>query len=242
MYRCGGRGIEEKRNTGVMMDGIAHAQVTTDQPVGGHGKGASATICGESRFLTSWVDPSSLEVQNKYDELTSGLRSLEDKIMACLDYVADFPYVLFVKAQMNIGGKVFVQNDTWLDPAEIIYAPAINCANRAFLLASLLRQEMPIRDVHVVFGNINLDGQDGHAWNRIAFKGTEYMLEPTAPRGHIRFFPLNHVSGETYEDIIYFNDSEVRAIPNRALREPLSACWNCIQWLSDYISQNYCCP
>jgi len=51
------------------MLGIDYSQSTDNQPI-------QASILKERRLLTSWITPDSLEVQNKYDQLTSGLSSV----------------------------------------------------------------------------------------------------------------------------------------------------------------------
>jgi len=218
------------------VEGLDHTVPCPDQPIGGeHG---SATLFGESKWLVEWITPNDLSVQEKYEQLTSGLSSLEDKIMACLRYVCDFPYTRFVKVETRVDGRRFVQNDAWLPPAQAMQTPKINCANRTFLLASLLRQEMPPEDVWVVMGNLNVDGQDGHAWPMAKLYGQQYMLEPTNARVKARLIPIDLAS--MYEDVLYFNDLEVRAIPERKVREPFTACYYCLPFLSDYAAKELC--
>jgi len=212
------------------MDGIRIASNCDDQPI-------QASMMGDTGLLTSWVDPDSIDVQNKYDQLTSTIYAIEDKVLACLSYVSDFPYIRFVPSNTIVAGRRFVQKDTWLKPAQVMRSPKLNCANRAFLLASLLRQELPDDQVWVVFGNINEPGQDGHAWVYLDWD-TEYVLEATNPSVRDKYVPLRFT--EVYEDVVYFNDKEVKSVTSRAIREPFSGCWNCIPWLGNYVSKENC--
>lgn len=218
------------------MEGLDYAIQCPDQPIGGeHG---SATLFGEPKWLAEWVTPRDLSVQEKYEQLTSGLSSPEEKIIACLRYVCDFPYTRFIRVETRVDGITFVQRDAWLEPSQAMQTPKINCANRSFILASLLRQEMPPEDVWVVMGNLNVDGQDGHAWDMVRLYGKQYMLEPTNARVKASLIPIDLASG--YEDVLYFNDYEVKAIPERKVREPFSACYYCLPFLSDYVARELC--
>jgi len=218
------------------MEGIEASIPFDNQPVGGH---AAATLLGETKLLTDWIDPSAIEIQNKYDELTSKLSSTQDKIKACLTYVADFPYTRFIRVSANVAGKTFVQPDAWLEPSQIMHSPKTNCANRTYLLASLLRQELPAENVYACLGNLNTDGQDGHAWTYARLDGGDYILETTNPSVRDKLIPIETV-GNLYEDVIYFNDLGVRAVPEKQVREPFSACYRCIPFLEDYLATEFC--
>jgi len=212
------------------MQGISEAVICDDQPIN------HATLLNESKYLTSWVTPDSLEIQAKYAEITEGLTTLRDKIHACWAYVNDIPYVQFIKAKVNVAGETFVQNDVWLDPGQAAHAPALNCANRSFLLASLLRQELPPNQVYVCFGNVNYNGTDGHGWI-YANLDRQYIMETTSP--HIKTPFMDAISAEIYESVLFFNDAGVYYIPGAGLREPLSYCY-CLRWLEDYIDSRAC--
>jgi len=212
------------------MLGIDYSQPSDNQPI-------SASILKERRLLTSWITPDSLEIQNKYDQITSGLSSTEDKILACLRFASDIPYTQFVKVSANVAGKTFVENDCWLQPSEAIFSPRLNCANKTYLLASLLRQELPAESVWACLGNLNSDSQDGHAFGYIRLD-RDYILETTNPKVKDKLIPIE-AAGNIYEDIIYFNDIGVRAVPERTIREPLSNCY-CIPFLEDYLAKNLC--
>lgn len=216
------------------MESIEIAIATDDQPIGG--RRGSATLMGESKWLSRWMDPLSLEVQELYRKLTKGMSAEEEKVRSCLKYVSDYPYTRFVKVVSKVEGKTFVQEDAWLEPGAAIYSPALNCANRAFLLASLLRQEIPLERIWVVLGNLNFDGQDGHAWVLLRQSG-DYILESTTPVVSQRFVPVS--VADRYEAVIFFNDKEVKMVPGLAVREPFSACY-CVPWLEDYLDKRAC--
>lgn len=206
---------------------IDKAVLVDNQPISG------ATLFYESRWLTDWVRPNSLEIQVEYEKLTQGLASDWSKVLACFSRVLDIPYTLSVKIRVSVDGKTFTQNDAWLEPGQALMAPSLNCANRAFLLASLLRQNYPAPNVWTVFGNLKVDGLGGHAWVLLR-ADQDYLLETTSPR--IRM-PITN--SRIHEAVVYFNDQEVRAMPDQKVKEPLSACW-CIPFLEDYLDKRAC--
>ena len=212
------------------MLGIQAAVPCDNQPV-------VASPFHDTRFLTSWVTPDSIDIQNKYAALTEGLASTREKVVACLQYVANIPYTKFVKVTANVGGRIFVQPDAWLQPAEAMYVPRLNCSNRAFLLTSLLRQELPQGAVWACLGNVNLHGIDGHAWVVGRIDGSEYVLETTNPKLRRTLIPLTNA--DVYDDVVYVDDVGVRMIPDRAVHEPFSDCW-CIPWLESYLNKAEC--
>jgi len=198
-----------------------------DQPING------ATLLGEDRWLSEWITPDNLEIQLEYERLTQKLTEPKDRVLACFNRVLSIPYTEAVKAKVNIDGRTFVQKDVWLDPAQALKARKLNCANRSFLLASLLRQEFPPDKVWVVLGNLRLDGLGGHAW--VVFRGDrDYILETTSPRIRV---PITN--SDVHEEVIFFNDQEVRAIPHRSVEEPFSKCW-CHPLLEDYLDRHQC--
>jgi len=214
------------------MLGVDYSQPSDNQPI-------QASILKERRLLTSWITPDSLEVQTKYEQLTKGLNSTEDKVLACLRFASDIPYVQFVKVSANVAGKTFVENDCWLQPSEAMQSPRLNCANKTYLLASLLRQELPAESVWACLGNLNSDSQNGHAFGYIRLDDKDYILETTNPSVKDKLIPIETV-GNLYEDVIYFNDIEVKAVPEKQVREPFSACYRCLPFLQDYLARELC--
>lgn len=210
---------------------IAEAIKCDDQPING------ATIMGESRFLTSWITPDSLEIQEKYRELTQNISGQRDKIIAVWQYVKNIPYTQFVSAKVNIGGRVFSQHDAWLDPAQALRAGVrLNCMNKSILLASLLRQDLSADKAFVCLNNVNVDGWDGHAVVYLRM-GDDYLLETTNPSIKSPF--LRAADMDIYEAVIFFNDQRTLYVPDTSLREPLTYC-HCIKWLEDYINERLC--
>lgn len=209
---------------------LDRAVLVGNQPIGGI---SGATLFHESRWLTEWVTPGNLEIQAEYERLTEGLTSNWDKVLACFNRVLDIPYTESIKIRVSVGDRTFVQKDAWLDPAQALMAPKLNCANRSFLLASLLRQELSADKVWVVLGNLAIDGQGGHAW--VMYRnGKDYILETTSPR--IRT-PIQN--SKAHEGVVYFNDIEVRAVPELKIGEPFSKCW-CVPFLEDYLDKEEC--
>jgi len=209
-----------------------------NQPIG------EATLFYEDKWLGEWVTPNNLEVQTEYEKLTQGLTDPWDRVLACFNRVLAIPYTEAVKVKVSVDGIVIAQKDAWLEPGQALmrYIDSrgkerpikLNCANRSFLLASLLRQEYPPDRVWVVLGNLRMDGLGGHAWVMLR-NGQDYILETTSP--DIRY-PIA-ADSPAHEDVIYFNDKEVRAIPDRQIREPFSRCW-CHPLLEDYLDKRQC--
>ena len=203
--------------------------IINDQPI-------AAGFFGEGRWLTEFVTPSALDVKALHDELVTSHMSLEDKIRTEWDWVADrIQYVPFVRAQLEVNGKVSQQSDYWQLPSQLIQTRIGNCANKAFLLGSLVRNDLPSEDVRVVFGNLFQDGvPGGHAWVEARVDGQWLILEST--RGDMMPLVPTRVA-EIYEPVMYFNDVGVIAIPGRTLLEPFSAVY--ADWLRDYLDWCY---
>jgi len=191
---------------------------------------------GETRYLSSWVNPNSLEIQEKYKELTQNISSQRDRIVAVWRYVKDIPYTPFVKSKVNIGGRVFIQGDAWLDAGQALKAGVkLNCMNKSILLASLLRQELPPEQIFICLNNVKTDGIGGHAVGYLRLDG-DYIMETTNPGIKSPFFRAE--DADIYEAVMFANDKETRYMPSVSLKEPLGCC--CVLWLSDYVNSKLC--
>lgn len=211
------------------MLGINYAIPCDDQPIN------SSTLFGETRWLTSWVDPDNLQIQNKYEKLTKGLYTISDKIRACWEYVKFIPYTPYVKAKIKINGRTYANEDVWLDPAQTMNAGELNCMNKSILLASLLRQELSDNQVYVCLNNIKTDGIGGHAVCYLNM-GSDYILETTNP--NIRSPFIYAETADAYESVAFMNDSGVWWVEDKEVKLPLGVC--CVRWLEDYINSLYC--
>ena len=196
-----------------------------DQPI-------AATFFGEGKWLTDFVTPDALEVQQLHDKLTNGLVTQEDRLLACWSWVADsVKYVRFVQAKMWLNGKTSFQSDYWQDPSQVIRTQIGNCANKAILLASLIRQDLSPEQVNVVLGNLNQPpGAGGHAWVEVNFNSHPYIMEST--KGDMQPMVATRVA-DIYEAVVYFNDKTVSAIEDRTLLQPFTAVY--VEWLKDYL-------
>jgi len=109
-----------------------------------------------------------------------------------------------------------------------------NCANKSFLLASLLRCEFPPQDVHCILGNLYNGKPGGHAWPQIKLNGVEYIMESTRPDVP----PLVLASAaDRYEEVHQFNDITVYSVEGKTVMEPFAACYS--TWLVDYLDFAY---
>jgi hypothetical protein len=202
---------------------------TDNQPIN------QATIMGENRYITDWVTPDSLEIEEKYKQLTTGIADQKKRIIALWNFVKNIPYTQFVKSRIQIDGKSFSQSDTWLEPAQALVAGRLNCFNKSVLLTSLLRQELSPDQAFVCLNNVNVDGVDGHAVSYIKLED-DYILETTNPGIKSPFMPAN--AADIYDAVSFFNDERVSYVPEIKLREPLGLC--CISWLEEYINERLC--
>jgi hypothetical protein len=200
-----------------------------DQPI-------SATFFNEGKWLTEFITPNSLEIQNLHREITRGITDGTEKITALWQWVASqVKYTRFVKAKLNIDGHVSAQNDYWTPPGITARVRVGNCATKSFLLASLLRNELPAEKVHCVLGNLEQPGnKGGHAWVEIQPNGASYIMEST--RGDMQPM-VPAASADIYEPVVYFNDQDVSAIEGRTVLEPFTAVF--VSWLKDYLDWAY---
>lgn len=192
----------------------------------------TATFFNEGKWLTDFVTPDALEVKVLHKKVTTGISNLEDKLSALHQWVGDkVKYTPFVKAKIWINGKSSVQKDYWGEPSNVIRTKVGNCSNKAFLLASLVRNELSSDQVHVILGNLHQPPRPGgHAWVKVNMGGEDYIMEST--RGDMKPMVMARVA-DIYEDIIYFNDEEVKAIEDRTLLTPFTAVY--ADWLKDYL-------
>jgi len=200
-----------------------------DQPI-------SATFFGEGRWLTDFITPDDLEVENLHEEVTKDIDELEDRLTACWSWVANkVRYVRFVKAKIWVNGHSSVQDDYWQLPSQVIRTRIGNCANKSFLLTSLARRELPSDKVFCVLGNLHQPlNSGGHAWVEVRLNSHSYILEST--RGDMKPFVASDVA-DVYEPVIYFNDERVEAIEGKTVLEPFTAVY--ADWLKDYLDWAY---
>ncbi|MEE9316278.1 MAG: hypothetical protein V3U97_04120, partial [bacterium] len=157
------------------MKTISEAIATDDQPIN------APTLMGESRFLTSWIDPSNLEIQETYKQLTEGITDQRKRIIAVWEFVKDIPYTPYVSALVKVDGMTFAQKDVWLSAGQTLQVSKLNCMNKSVHLTSLLRQELPAESVWICLNNVQVNSHsDGHAVGYIRLED-DYIFETTNP-------------------------------------------------------------
>ena len=110
-----------------------------------------------------------------------------------------------------------------------------NCANKAFLLTSLLRRELLPDQVFCVLGNLNNNGEiGGHAWCQITLDGVDYIMEST--RSDIPAM-IRRETATRYEAVHLFNDEQTFLIEGTTVMEPFTAAYS--PWLKDYLDWAY---
>lgn len=206
-----------------------HIQMVDDQPI-------SATFFGEGKYLTEFITPENLDVQALHKQLTEGLDARMDRVRACWQWVAcQVKYKKFINGVLRIGAQESYQDDVWMDPSLVIRTREGNCANKSFLLASLLMNELDPGRVKCVLGNLYNGKVGGHAWVEIQDdQGQQLIMEST--RCDIpMFMPVSAL--ERYEAVHFFDHKEVYAVPGRTVMEPFTACFS--TWLRDYLNWDH---
>lgn len=203
-------------------------QTIDNQPI-------AATFFGEGKWLTDFITPEAIDVQELHYHTTLGKGSLEDKIAALHQWVGqEVKYKRFIKGRLWVEGKMSYQNDLWNPPSITARVKVGNCANKSFLLASLIRQELSPNQVYCVLGNLYNGKAGGHAWVQVRLHGADYIVESTRPDVPT-FVPVT--AATRYEAVHLFNDEETYAIEGRTVMEPFTACFS--TWLSDYLDWAY---
>lgn len=195
----------------------------------------SASFFGEGTWLNDFITPQALEVQKLYKKLTQDLSDVTEIVAACHRWVAgQVKYVKFVRGKIWIEGKSSEQSDLWSLPSITAKIQVGNCANKAFLLTSLLRNAMPTSDVHCVLGNLYNGIGGGHAWTEISIDNVSFVVESTQPSAP----PLiSCIQATRYEPVHYFNDRELFTVPGKTVMTPMTACYS--QWLKSYLDWAY---
>jgi transglutaminase-like putative cysteine protease len=205
----------------------SNVQPLDDQPI-------SATFFGEGKWLSDFVTPAEPDILMLFKQITAGANSREEAIVACWDWVANqVQYKNFIKAQISIEGKSFYQEDFWQSPSLCSKTHVGNCANKAFLLTSLVRNILGPDQVHCVLGNLYNGHAAGHAWVEAVISGKPYILEST--RNDVPMIQADTV--ERYEPVHYFNDHHGLVVPGRTVLTPFHACYS--SWLKDYLDWSY---
>ena len=199
-----------------------------DQPI-------AASFFGEGRWLTDFITPHALEVQELYRQLTEGINDSKERITACWKWVAsNVRYVKFVKGRIWINGKSSVQNDLWTFPETTIRTQVGNCVVKSILLTSLIRNELPSDQVYCVLGNLYNGKPGGHSWVALNLDDGQYYMESTMPTAP----PMVLMDmAKRYEPVHYFNDKSVIAVEGKTVMTSYSACYS--DWLSDYLNWVY---
>ena len=200
-----------------------------DQPI-------SSRFFGEGKWLSEFITPTSFEVSTLHQKLTDNLSTLEDRITACWQWVASqIRYKRYISGTLRVENRVERRNDLWCDPSLTIRTKVGNCANKAFLLTSLLRRELPQDQVFCVLGNLENNGDTGgHAWCEVNLGGRDFIMESTRPDVP----PLVPTQIATrYQPVHLFNDKQAYYIEGTTVMEPFTAAYS--TWLRDYLDWAY---
>jgi len=197
-----------------------------DQPI-------SATFFGEGKWLSDFITPDEPDIVMLHKQLASGIDK-GDAIVSCWDWVAnEVKYKNFIQAEIRIEGRTSYQDDFWQSPSVCSKTHVGNCANKAFLLTSLLRNSLGPDEVYCVLGNLYNGHGAGHAWVEAVINGENYIVEST--RNDV---PMTRaIDTDRYEAVHYFNDQKMYAVPGKTVMTPFQACYS--SWLKDYLDFSY---
>lgn len=198
-----------------------------DQPI-------SATFFKEGKWLSEFITPEAMEVQDLYQKVTRDIPTREGRITALQQYVGNIKYKPNISAQMIVDGKASRNADAWLSPSITKRVNVGNCANKSFLLTSLLRNELSPGEVHCVLGNLYNGKAGGHAWVQVKLQDRPFIVEST--RADVPPMVLADTT-DRYEAVHFFNDKSAYAIEGRTVMEPFTRCYS--TWLKDYLDRAY---
>lgn len=206
---------------------ISNVISMNDQPV-------AAGFFGAGNWLTDFITPNNPDVEMLWEDITQNLNTVQEKAIAAWDWVAnEVKYKSFIRATISVEGRNSVQADYWQTPAMCVHTHVGNCVNKAFLLTSLLRRELPTNQVYCVLGNLYNGHASGHAWVEADINGQVFILEAT--RNDVPLLPVE--KADRYEAVHYVNDKQLYAVPGRTVLTPFSACYS--SWLKDYLHWAY---
>ncbi|HDZ50132.1 MAG TPA: hypothetical protein ENH69_02800 [Candidatus Aerophobetes bacterium] len=195
----------------------------------------SATFFKEGRWLTEFVTPDAMEIQELYRELTKDYPDRVARIRVIHEWVSrEIKYKPYIKARLWVEGQSSSNADVWLPPSITRRIKVGNCANTSFLLASLLRNELDPGEVHVVLGNLHNGKAGGHAWVQVKLEDQAYIVESTCPD-----LPalVQAAVATRYEPVHYFNDQTAYAIEGKTVLEPFSRVYS--TFLKEYLNWAY---
>jgi len=199
-----------------------------DQPI-------SATFFNEGKWLTEFITPDAMEVKELFKDITKDISSKSNRVRALHQWVSnEIKYKPFIKAKLWVEGKSSVNSDAWLQPSLTRRIKIGNCANKSFLLTSLLRNEFDPGEVHCVLGNLRNGEPGGHAWVQVKLGDRAFIVESTRPDVEAL---VPAVIAERYEAVHFFNDQTAYAIEGRTVLEPFTRCYS--TWLKDYLDMAY---
>lgn len=192
---------------------------------------------GDAVWITEFITPDNPDVRLKYEALVSRGQSPEEVATSLWRYVVMLPYTPAVPAIMKVGGRAVGQRDTWFFPREVIQFKKSNCANKSFLMTSLLKNYLPSPgQVFCTLGVLN--GIGNHAWVETNISGKRYIIETTQPRTPRVLIPAEQL--DAYDPMVYFDETSVYAtIPNMDVGRVVSSHFGvcAIPFLNDYLCQ-----
>jgi hypothetical protein len=195
---------------------------------------------GDAVWLTSFITPDNPDVRLAHDRIVANIDSLTDRITALWRFVSKIPYRETIGASMNAGGRSLSQPDTWFYPSEEMQVGVGNCANKSFLLTSLLKNELPAPgQVYCVFGELRSNGAvlGNHAWVEALVNGRNNIIETTI--GDLSRAMIPAPSLDMYIPKIYFDEGRVYTADIQNTTDILNRRYGvrAIQFLHDYLCE-----
>lgn len=120
------------------------------------------------------------------------------------------------------------QGDFWDYPTEVLSMRISDCDGTAFLLTSLLLNQLPPERVFAAIGNINIGSPQGHAWVEVEIDGSWYVLESTKKNFNKARFISIHEASE-YNAVYRFNSDKIYMVSDELVLSKCRPC--CPLWI-----------
>lgn len=163
---------------------------------------------GGANWITDFVTPENPTVQLTYDKLAGGQTDPDAVTQSLWYFVSHQPYVPLMGSTLRAVGETDHQKDTWFFPSEAITLAKGNCANKSFVLASLMKNYFKAPgQVYVVVGNLHMGEIGAHAWVELNDASGSYIVETTQPNVEKYLIPTSLATA--YEPKVYFDETSV---------------------------------
>ena len=183
---------------------------------------AEKRFAGEQHDIRDFVTPAQIEVVCLFEQLKSD--DPQQTLLNCWTWVNDnvaYPTdrlgrTVDRQELISFGALHYINStDFWFFPCEVIARARIarkygrkslgDCDDVAFVLVSVLRNQLSPQDVYCVMGDYFNSQAAGHAWVKCRLDGAWCIVDPTAKVG-------TPADPNRYDEFVLFNDMEVHEL------------------------------